>query len=77
MHEDFKTIFSEYQWGVKKGHGAQRFLVPVMKKLNKIRDEKGIFVAIPNSLPKTFDCISRQLLQTKLNAYSLDQNIYL
>ena len=49
MHEDFKTIFSEYQWGVRKGHGAQRFLVPVMKKLNKIRDEKGIFVAIPNS----------------------------
>ena len=49
MHEDFKTISSEYQWGVRKGHGAQRFLVPVMKKLNKIRDEKGIFVAIPNS----------------------------
>ena len=62
MHEDFKTIFSEYQWGVRKGHGAQRFLVPVMKKLNKIRDEKEIFVAIPNSLPKIFDCISRELL---------------
>ena len=62
MHEDFKTIFSEYQWGVWNGHGAQRFLVPVMKKLNKIRDEKGIFVAIPNSLPKIFDCISRELL---------------
>lgn len=62
MHEDFKTIFSKYQWSVRKGHGAQRFLVPVMKKLNKIRDEKGIFVAIPNSLPKIFDCISRELL---------------
>ena len=62
MKEDFKTIFSEYQWGVRKGHGAQRFLVPVMKKLNKIRDEKGICVAIPNSLPKIFDCISRELL---------------
>ena len=62
MNEDFKTIFSEYQWGVRKGHGAKRFLVPVMKKLNKIQDEKKIFVAITNSSPKIFDCISRELL---------------
>ena len=31
MNEQFKNAYSEYQWVIRKGNGAKRFLVLVIK----------------------------------------------
>lgn len=31
MNEQFKNVYSEYQWVFRKGNGAMRFLVLVIK----------------------------------------------
>ena len=44
----------------------------MIEKLRKIQDNKGVFAAVFSDLSKTFDCISHELLISKLNAYGFD-----
>ena len=44
----------------------------MIKKLRKIRDNKGVFAAVFADLSKAFDCISYELLIAKLNACGFD-----
>ena len=73
MNEYFNYIFSRYQCGFRKDRSVQHCLVPLFDKIKKIRDEKGVCVAIPTNLSKAFDCISHDLLLSKLDTHEFDQ----
>lgn len=45
----------------------------MIRKLKKIREEKKVFVTNPNSLPKAFDCFSREPLLAKLDEYGFNK----
>lgn len=62
MNEYFNYIFSRLQCGFRKDRSVQHCLVPMFDKIKKIRDERGVCVAIPTNLSKVFDCISHDLL---------------
>ena len=45
----------------------------VVEKMEKNRDNKGVFAAVLSDLSKTFDCIPHGLLIAKLNAFGFDK----
>ena len=47
--------FSKYQCGFRKGFSAQYSLVPMLEKWKGAVDNKKVFEAILNDLPKAFD----------------------
>ena len=53
---------------LKKGLGHSTFLVMTEKRW-KTRDNKRVLATVLTDLSKAFDCISRELLTVKLNAY--------
>ena len=70
MSEYFEnSFFSKYQCGFRKGFSAQHCLVSMLEKWKSATDNKKSFVAFLTDLPKTFDCLSHDLLIAKLNAY--------
>ena len=49
------NLLSKYQCGFRKSYGTQNCLLDMIEKLRKIRDKKGIFVAVLTDLSKAFD----------------------
>ena len=47
----------------------------MIKKLRKIRDEKGVFAPVLTDLSKAFDCIQHQVLTAKLSAHGFDMKL--
>ena len=50
-----------------KIHGVQHNVVLMFEKIKKIRDEKGIFAAIPTDLSKAFETKNLKKLILKKN----------
>ena len=76
MHNQTNNFFinklSKYQSGFRKGLGTQHCLLVMIEKLREIQVNKRFFAAVFIDLSETFDCISHELLITKLNAYRFD-----
>ena len=47
----FSDFLSKYQCGFRQFYGTQNCLLAVTEKLRKIRDKKGIFVAVLGQFP--------------------------
>ena len=45
----------------------------MIETIRKTREKHGMFAAVMTDLSKAFDCISRELLIVKLNAYGFDE----
>ena len=76
MHNEINAYFdilSKFQCGFRKGYSAQHCLLYMIEKIRKIKDSEGFFAAIITDLSKAFDCISHELLLTKLHAYGFDK----
>ena len=70
MSEYFESsFFSKYQCGFRKGFSAQHCLVSMLEKWKSATDNKISFGALLTDLSKAFECLSHDLLITKLNAY--------
>ena len=73
MSDFFDKIFSMYQSGFRKGFSIQHCLVSMLEK-RKSCDYKGkSFGALMTDLSKAFDCLSHELIITKLHAYGFDK----
>ena len=69
----FDKIFSKFQCGFRKGYNAQNCLLVLVEKWKESVDNGGAFGALLTDLSKAFDCLSHELLISKLDAYGLDR----
>ena len=65
----FEHSLSKFQCGFRKGFSAQHCLLSMLEKWKTAIDNKKTFGALLTDLSKAFDCLSDDLLLTKLNAY--------
>ena len=72
LSDYFDNIFSEYQFGFRKGISAQQCLIILIETWKKHLDNKEAFGALLTDLSKAFDCVDHELLIAKLYAYGLD-----
>ena len=67
----FEKILSKFQCVFWKGFSTQHSLLLMLEKWKHAADNKKVFGALLTDLSKAFDCICRDLLIAKLNAYGL------
>ena len=70
----FKTRFSKFQWGFRKGYGAQHCLLAIIKKSKTALDNACVFAALLTDLSKAFGCIPHDLIIAKVAAHGFDNN---
>ena len=63
---------SMYQCWFRKGMSAQNCLLYMIEKWRKCLDKRGKAGILLTDLCKAFDCLARDLLIAKLNAYGFD-----
>ena len=69
----FDSILSKYQCGFRRGYNTQHYLITLIEKWKKNVDNGGAFTAMFKDLSKAFDCLSHELLITKLDASGFRQ----
>ena len=60
---------SKFQYGFRKGYGAQDCLLAMLQHWKSAVDKGKVFGALLTDLSKAFDCLSHELIIAKLNAY--------
>ena len=68
----FDTILSKYQYGFRKGHGAQHCLITLLEKRRESIDRGLEFGILLTDLSKAFDCLPHDLFIAKLFVYGFD-----
>ena len=69
----FDNIFSMYQCGFRKGFSARHCLVAMLEKWNSCNDKRKSFGGLMTDPLKAFDCLSYELINTKLHAYGFNK----
>ena len=64
----------QIQCGFRRGYNAQHSLIRLIEKWKKNVDNGGEFGTLVTDLPKTFDCLPRELSIAKLDAYGFDRS---
>ena len=64
-----QIFFSIHQCGFRKGFSAKHCLVAMLEKWKACNDKGNSFGSLLTDLSKAFDCLSRDLLIAKLDAY--------
>ena len=69
MYDYLGNFLSKFQCGFRQGVSAQHCLLAMIEKWKKCVDKGKIFGALLTDLSKAFDCLPRDLIIAKLNAY--------
>ena len=73
MYDYFdNNVVSKHQCRFCKDFSIQHALPVMIEKIKISSDNKKFFAAIFTNFSKAFDCICRDLLMAKLNAYGID-----
>ena len=64
---------SKCRYGFLKGYNAQHCLIALIEKCEQRVDNGVAFRALMTDLSSTFDCLSHELLITKLDAFGFDK----
>ena len=60
--------------GYRQGYNTPHALIKLVETCKKTLDSKGFVGAVLMDLSKAFDCLNRELLLAKLNAYGFSTN---
>ena len=63
---------SRYQFGFRTGHSTQQCLLVMIEKWRQSLDKGVHYGALLTDLSEDFDCLSHDLLITKLHTYGFD-----
>ena len=66
------TILPKYQYGFRKGYGAQHCLIELLEKWRVSIDRGLEFGILLNDFSRAFDCLPHDLFIAKLFAYGFD-----
>ena len=69
----FDNFFAMYHCGFRKDFIAQDCLIVIFQKWKSCNDKEKSFGALITDPSKAFDCLSHELVVTKMHAYSFDQ----
>ena len=64
-------FLSKYQCGFPKGFNTQHYFLAKLEKWKKAVDTRSVFGALLTDLSKAFDCLSRDCIIAKHNAYGV------
>ena len=67
----FENIFPAFLCAFKKGHGCQTAQLRLLEDWKKALDKNQYLAAILMDLSKAFDCLSHDILLSKLSAHGL------
>ena len=70
--EFLNTILPKYQYGFRKGYGAQHCLIELLEKWRVSIDRGLEFGILLNDFSRAFDCLPHDLFIAKLFAYGFD-----
>ena len=65
------SLLSNFQYGFRKGFGAQDCLLTMLEHWKSEVDKRQVFGTLLTDLSKAFDRLSHELIIAKLNAYGL------
>ena len=78
MHEKTLTYgdkyLSKYLFGYRKNHSTEHCLAIMLEIWKKALDSRHSAGAVLTALTKAFDCLNRELLIAKLEAYGLKKS---
>ena len=83
IYAHFENIFSKQQTDFCQGFNVQYCLLVTLAKFRKSLDKDGDYAALLTDLPKAFDWIPHDIINSKLHAYNFNvpllklMNIYL
>ena len=68
---------SKHQCGFRKDYSAQHCLLVLLEKWKAAVDKRGSSWVLLTDLSKAFDCLARDLIIAKFEAYGFDQNYFI
>ena len=74
LNRFFKSIFSKFLCGFRKGHSTQHALFHLINEWQTNLDKSKIVGTVLMDLSKAYDCLPHDLLIAKLEAYGLDHD---
>ena len=74
MSEYFEPFFSKFQCCFRKSFSARQCLLSMFQKWKLAVNNRNKFGALLTDFSKIFDCLSRNLLNAKLNVYGFSIN---